>query len=155
MRIKKLSLGLLFLTIIACGSKTVKSSDAVLKDTKAIVEKINSNTQLEASVVEGVLTDASGTKDTGHFKYSVYFDAQTKILNRIKNVETTQKTVTENFYFKNNKLVFISVEAEGETKKEAYIVNGNVINETSIDADYLKILLNKAKMFQKEFKKSH
>lgn len=152
MKIKFFTLFLLFLIVIACGTKVSKSTDAMQKEVYVLVEKTNTNSSLEQSVVEGALTNASGTADIGSFKIQYFFDAETKTLLRIKNIETTNKILTENFYFNNNELIFIDFEKSGETKKQLFIDKGRIVNSASSESEYTKILLNKAKMFQKEFK---
>lgn len=152
MKIKFFTLFLLFLIVIACGTKVSKSTDVMQKEVYVLVEKTNTNSSLEQSVVEGALTNASGTADIGSFKIQYFFDAETKTLLRIKNIETTNKILTENFYFNNNELIFIDFEKSGETKKQLFIDKGRIVNSASSESEYTKILLNKAKMFQKEFK---
>jgi hypothetical protein len=76
-------------------------------------------------------------------------------LYRIKNTEITNNTVTENFYFNNNKLVFITTKTENASPIEMYILNGKVVNNKTGHSQYAEVLLNKARLFQKEFIKTH
>lgn len=155
MRAREISLCVFFMVIYACGPKISKSPDSIIKDTKDYVAKTDANQSLKESFVEGVLTDVSGNKDKGSFQYYTYFDKKTKELHHIKNIEITQKTIEENFYFKDGKLVLITTKTDNEKEKDMYIINGKVLNGSTIDSEYVKVLLNKAKLFQKEFNKSH
>ncbi len=153
MRVKEISLSIFIVTMCACAPKTYPSTDVIIKETKGYVEKTNANRNLEESFDEGALTDVSGNEDIGYFKYYTYHDRESNELIRIKNIETTDNTVAENFYFKASKLVFINVKTDREPVKEMYIINGKVVNKTTVNSKYMEVLLNKAKLFQSEFNK--
>ena len=149
----KILILLVFSFVYSCN--TVKYNETKMNETDAYVLKINNNKTLEESFVEGVLTDVSGNLYQGRFKYNTFFDNKTNELYRIKNTETTSNTVTENFYFNNNKLVFITTKTENASPIEMYILNGKVVNNKTGHSQYEEVLLNKARLFQKEFIKTH
>jgi hypothetical protein len=150
---KKILILLVFSLVYSCN--TTKLNQTKMNETDAYVLKINNNKTLEESYVEGVLTDVSGNLDQGHFKYNTFFDNKTNELYRIKNTEITSNSVTENFYFNNNKLVFITTKTENASPIEMYILNGKVVNNKTGHSQYEEVLLNKARLFQKEFIKTH
>lgn len=155
MKAREISLFVFFIVVYACGPKISKSPENIIKETKGYVAKTDANKSLEETFFKGALTDVSGYKDQGYFNYYTSFDNETKELHHIKNIEVTQKTVVENFYFKGGKLVFIDTKTDNDKEKEMYIINGKVLNKSTIDSEYEKVLLNKAKLFQTEFNKSH
>jgi hypothetical protein len=149
----KILILMVFSFVYSCN--TAKYNLTKKNETDAYVLKINNNKTLEESYVEGVLTDESGNLDLGLFKCNTFFDNKTNVLYRIKNTEITNNTVTENFYFNNNKLVFITTKTENASPIEMYILNGKVVNNKTEHSQYEEVLLNKARLFQKEFIKTH
>ncbi len=146
---------LLAITIfVSCGPKPSKSIAMITKETNAYISKIDSNSNLKEEMIEGALTDAEGFKDIGKFKYSVYFDEKSKELMKIKNVEMTDKTISEIYYFNAGNLVLIEANLSG-TPQKMYVKKNKVISETKTDAATQKLLLDKAKRFQKAFQKEH
>jgi len=144
--------GIAFLN--SCGLKTPKSVANITEETNAYVSKINANTSLKEETTEGALTDAEGFKDIGQFKYTVYFDEQTKTLYKITNVETTTETVSETYYFKEGKLMVIDVNSAG-SENRMYVRKGKFVTDNRDNADAEKLLLDKAKRFRKAFKRNH
>ncbi len=141
-----IGLGLVF----SCGSKTTSSKETLLANTQSYISKIYTNKALKEIISEGVLTDVDGFKDIGSYKYYVLFDEKTNELYRIKNVETTDRIITENFYFENNKLIYISSVTNNSTKK-LYLHKGQVISSSNINHEEQEVLLAKAKRFKKAF----
>lgn len=149
-------LGLIFLLgFFSCGTKTSLSADATIAQTEKIVSKIETNNNLKETLTEGALTDKEGFKDIGSFKYYVLFNESDNILFRIKNIEITDKTITETYYFSDNKLVFINSKLDNNPDKKIYIHNNRVTAKEHINLEEEKLLLDKAKRFQKAFKKKH
>jgi len=154
MKLKSLLVILIISTINSCGPKVGKDSNALLKDTKSHISKIDSNKTLKSEFTEGALTDAEGFKDIGTFKYTVYFDENTNELFKIKNVEKTTKSITETYYFQENELVYLK-SVSGNDTKIIYLKKGRVVSETNTTSEDQQLLLAKAERFQKAFKKSH
>lgn len=143
---------LLFISL-SCGPRPSASIAKQVQDTEGYVTSVNNNVNLEHKTTEGALTDAEGFKDVGTFIYTVFFDADTKKLVKIKNIETTHRTLSETYFYKNEKLVFIHINEDG--KEQDLFIHGNkVISETTLDMDMQKLLLSKAKRFEKNFKKN-
>ena len=143
---------IVFTLVNSCN--IVKHNETKMNETDAYVLKINKNKRLEETFIEGVLTDVSGNIDQGYFKYNTFYDYKTKELYRIKHTETTKHTVTENFYFNNKKLVFITTKTENDLPKKIYIHKGKVLNNKKNHSQYEVDLLNKAGLFQNEFNKA-
>lgn len=138
----------------SCGPKPSKSIAVITKETNAYISKVDANSNLKEEMVEGALTDTKGFKDIGKFKYTVYFDEQTNKLFKIKNIEMTDKTISETYYFNDGDLVLIDTNLEGISKK-MYVQKNKIISENKTDAATQKLLLEKAKRFQKAFQKEH
>lgn len=141
---------LLFVSL-SCGPRPSVSIAKQVQDTESYVTSINNNINLDHKTIEGALTDAEGFKDIGSFTYTVFFDGETKKLMKIKNIETTDRTLSETYFYKNEKLVFIQVNEDGK-KQDLFIRGNKVISETTLNMDMQKLLLNKAKRFEKNFK---
>lgn len=150
------SLPILFAIIlfVSCGPKPSKSIAVITKETDVYISKSDANSNLKEEVIEGALTDTEGFKDIGKFKYTVYFDDQTNKLIKIKNIEITDKALSETYYFKDGNLVLIDTNLGGESNK-IYFQKNKVISETKTNAATQKLLLEKAKRFQKSFQKEH
>jgi hypothetical protein len=154
MKLKSLIAVIILSVLNSCGPKVGKDSNAILKNTKTHISKIESNKNLKSEVTEGALTDAESFNDIGTFKYTVYFDENTKELFKIKNVEKTSKTTTETYYFQENELVYLK-SVSGNDTKILYLKKGRVVSETNTTSDDQQLLLAKAERFQKGFKKSY
>ncbi len=139
---------------VSCGPKPSKSTGVISKEINAYTSEVDAMSNLKEEIIEGALADAEGFKDIGKFKYTVYFDAQTKTLFKIKNVEMTNKSISETYYFKDGNLVLIDTHLE-ETTNKMYVHKNKVLTETEMDATTQKTLLEKAKRFQKAFQKEH
>ncbi|MEO8773097.1 MAG: hypothetical protein ABI263_08085 [Gelidibacter sp.] len=154
MRAKILQFIFVLALFASCGPKTSKSIADISKETNVYVSKIDANSNLKEEMIEGALADIEGFKDIGKFKYTVYFDEQTNELFKIKNVEITDKTISETYYFNSGDLVRIDTNLEGVSNK-IYVQNNKVISENKTNAAAQKLLLEKAKRFQKAFKNDH
>lgn len=142
---------LLLIIVCSCGPKTATSSDQLMKETEVYTSKVDANKNLKETTTEGALTDDAGFKDIGTFKYYVLFDEGTNELYRIKNIEKTDKTITETFYFDKGNLVFVT-SVSNNTSKKIYLNNrGKVIHSSNISPEEQKLLLDKAKRFKKAF----
>lgn len=138
----------------SCGPKPSKSIADITKEIDTYISSVDANSDLKEETIEGALTDLEGFKDIGKFKYTVYFDAKSDQLYKIKNVEMTDKTISETYYFKNGDLTFINTNLGGASNR-MYVQNNKVISETKTDAETQKLLLEKAKRFQKNYNKEH
>ncbi|TXE08637.1 hypothetical protein ES711_09060 [Gelidibacter salicanalis] len=138
----------------ACGTKPNKSAAKLTQEIDTYVSEINANSNLKQEITEGALTDMEGFKDIGTFKYTVYFDAPSNTLHKIKNVETTAQVVTEIYYFKDGDVVLMDVNSGGATTK-FYVHKNKVISGVTSDAPNQKLLLEKANRFQKAFLSEH
>lgn len=154
MKSKILQVLFIALILVSCGPKPSDSITVVSKETNAYTVEVDGNSHLKEETIEGALTDADGFKDIGKFKYSVYYDAATNLLYKIKNVEITDATISETYYFNNNDLVMIETELGGKSTK-MYVQKNKIISEHKTDVATQKLLLEKAKRFHKNFKKEH
>ncbi|WP_037348820.1 hypothetical protein [Sediminibacter sp. Hel_I_10] len=139
--------------MLSCGPKTTASKTEVVNTTKTYVSEVESNTKLKAITKKGALTDLEGLQDIGYFTYTEYVDAETNALLRIKNVETTDKTITENYYFNNGELVLIKLSPKGQADKYIYTRGQKILSATNVNAVEKELYLNKAKRFKKAFYK--
>ena len=146
---------LLILTVFSCGTKANLSADAAVAATEKTTSKINANKNIKETLSEGALTDKEGFNDIGTFKYYVFFDEKSHELSKIKNVEIINETISETYYFSDNKLISITSETANTPVKKMYIQNKRVVSKEHINAEDEKLLLDKAKRFQKAFIKAH
>src|SRR5690606_27175447 len=145
-------LSIILLTILcSCEQKAVTSTDKLVKETETYTSKVDANKNLKETTTEGALTDIDGFKDIGTFKYDVLFDESTNELYRIKNIEKTDKTTSETFYFDKGKLVYVTSVSNNTSKKIYLNSRGKVIHSSNISIEEQKLLLDKAKRFKKAF----
>ncbi len=156
MKLKSILIAIITVSIFySCGSKKAAVNEEKLaKETNSYVAIVDKNTNLKKEVTEGALTDAEGFKDIGTFKYTVYFDENTKELFKIKNVEMTDKTITETYYFQENELVYLK-SISGTDTKTIYLKKGRVVSETNTTSDDQQLLLAKAQRFRKVSEKGN
>ncbi|WP_162623247.1 hypothetical protein [Confluentibacter sediminis] len=153
---RKHPLYLIFIIVlVACGPKVAKSPESVIKETEIYSQKVDTDKGIKTEVTEGALTDNEGFKDIGKFKYTVSFNNDTNELLKINNIETTDKTIIENYYFKNNKLTYFESSSENSKPKKIYLSNGKIVSTESLSPDEQKLFMAKAKRFQKVFKETH
>lgn len=139
-----LTLSLLF----SCATKTPQSTASQVKAIDDFVATFNAKSSLKETVTEGVLTDTKGFEDIGTFKYYRLYDENSNALYRIKNVETTDKTITETYYFQNNNLVKITY-ADPSGHKAIYLNKNKVISASDLSVEMQRLLIEKAKRFKK------
>lgn len=162
MKLKSIFTILMVTTLYSCGPKfnsnssNVKSMQDAREEMATIknhIKAIDSNNNLKEEITEGALTDQEGLNDIGSFKYTVYFDEESRELIRIKNVEITNESITENFYFKDDDLFCITV-SRGENKypQKLYLPNTGATVETVRE---LARLSKKAQLFKRNFKNKH
>lgn len=144
----------LLCSIVSCGPKPSKTVSAITSDIDAFVTKIDANQKLKKETIEGALTDAKGFKDIGTFKYTVYFNDETKTLYKIKNVETTDTTISETYYFDRGNLVLIKADLE-EGPQKLYVKKKKIISKNNTVPAIHKLLVDKAERFQKSYKQAH
>lgn len=145
----------LVIVLVSCGTKVSKNPENLIKEVELYSAKIDSDKALETETMEGALTDTEGFKDIGKFKSTVFFNKETNELLKIKNVETTDKTITENYYFDNNKLSYFDFSSGNSNSKKLYLNNGKVVSSQNISSEEQKLFLAKARRFQQEFNKTH
>lgn len=145
----------IMISLVSCGPKVTKNSEAVLTETEKYISNIDGDNSLKTKITEGALTDTEGFKDIGKFKTTAFFNGNTNHLYKIVNVETTDKTITEHYYFKNNKLSYFSSSSGNSALKKLYLSNGKIVSATNINSKEQKLFLAKAKRFHEEFKKNH
>ncbi|MBJ7882275.1 hypothetical protein [Gelidibacter salicanalis] len=148
---KYLSLFAIAFIIVSCGV----NKDTTSKNLESQAIKINANKNLIETRTEGVLTDNEGFKDIGSFKYSVFYDATTKDLSKIINIEIIDKSITESYYFADNKLFLIVSEAVQIPAKKIYVHNKKIISSESVEPEEQQLLLEKGIRFQKEFQNNY
>ncbi|MCB0446345.1 MAG: hypothetical protein KDD03_02335 [Gelidibacter sp.] len=143
------------LLVVSCGTKTVVNKEMVIKESQSMAAKTDTNKSLKEIKTEGALTDKEGFKDIGTFKYSEFYDEKTNEILKIKNVETTDKTITETYYFEDNNVYLIVSESSQKPTKKIYVHRGKIVSNENTNSDEQQLLLDKAKRFQKSFKKNH
>lgn len=141
--------------LVSCGTKVPKDLESLIKEVELYSERIDIDKSLESKTIEGALTDAEGFKDIGKFKYTVFFNKESKDLVKIVNVETTDKAMTETYYFENNKLNFFDVSSGNQNAKKLYLNNGKVVSSQNISSEEQKLFLAKAKRFKQQFNENH
>ena len=156
MKFKSILIAIIIVSsLYSCGSKkSAVNKEQIIKQVNSYVLKIDSNKNLKSEITEGALTDIDGFNDIGTFKYTVFFDENIKEVFKIKNIEKTDKTITETYYFQDNELVYLK-STTGTDIKTVYLKKGRVISETNTTSDDLQLLLAKAERFRKAFKKEH
>lgn len=151
MKFKSIVAILIISMLYSCGTKkSAVSKEELIKEVNAYVTKVDNNNDLKKDVTEGALTDAEGYNDIGTFKYTVFYDETTKELFKIENIEKTDKTIHETYYFKNNDFVFVKF--NGSITGDSKLYSGS-LNDGKTES--LNFYTNKAKRFQKVFEKSH
>lgn len=138
----------------SCGTKVPESPQTLIKESELYSKNIDADKNLESEMIEGALTDAEGFKDIGTFRYTVFFDKETKDLMKIVNIESTDKTITESYYFENNKLNYFYASGNPNPQK-LYLKKGKVVSSENISSSEQKLFLAKAKRFQREYSKTH
>lgn len=154
MRIRLLYL-VLVIVLVSCGTKVSKNPESLIKEVELYSAEINEDKSLKVEVTEGALTDNEGFKDIGKFNSSVFFNKETNELLKIINVETTDKTITETYYFKNNKLSFFDSHSRNSKPKKIYLYNSKVVFTENLSPEEQKLFIAKGKRFQKAFKETH
>ncbi len=150
---------LLFICLFSCGTNPSKNSSYIINQIDYYVQQTDNNKSLVESIIEGVITDEKGEKDTGGFEYYELYDDNRKELYRIRDYETINDLYFERlFYFKKMKLVFVqtkklrnNIEIE---KSEAYLQNSEVIYKDNISSKKIDFLINRAKTYVNQFKNS-
>ncbi len=151
MKLKSIITILLISILYSCGTKKAAvSKEELIKQLNAYVSTVDNNQNLKNEVTEGALTDAEGFNDIGTFRYTVFYDETTKELFKIENIEKTDKTVHETYYFKNNDFVFVKF--KGSITGDSKLYSGG-LNDGKTES--LNFYNEKAKRFQKAFEKSH
>ncbi|MBP1840329.1 hypothetical protein [Formosa algae] len=152
MKTKGILLFIIGVMLWSCGSSKQVNKDDLVNRLDSYMSKIDQDKSLEETFQDGALTDANGEEDLGIFKYYVNFDAKTKDLYRIKNIEETGNFRTESYYFKDNALVAATVKSSAADEKKIYLYKGKIISSSNIDSKEQDLLLTKAKRFQNEYK---
>ncbi len=152
---KTLSTLLLVLLLVACGTQQLSPTHPNITAIDSYVASVNANKSLDENVIEGTLTDPSGFNDVGGYEYYPLFDDTT--LYRIRYYENTHINITEIYYYKNNKLVFIdatwyNTQRETTQTKKVYLINNKVVYELGEVGITTKQLIIKGKGFIDEFK---
>ncbi len=151
MKLKSIITIIIISILYSCGTKkSAVSKEELIKQVNAYVSTVDNNQNLKKEVTEGALTDAEGFKDIGTFRYTVFYDEATKELFKIENVEKTDKTIQETYYFKNNDFVFVKFNKIIDGEKQLY---SGSLNDGKTES--LNFYGDKAKRFQKAFQKSH
>ncbi|MBQ0767800.1 MAG: hypothetical protein KBT58_00800 [Bizionia sp.] len=153
MKLKHLLLPIITLIIVACGPKP--TNDGFVKSIDAYTSKIEGATDMKTTLTKGALTDVSGFNDIGTFSYQEKFSQDEHVLFQITNVEKTDQTVTENYYFKADELVLITSKSDSGSTRKLYIKNGRVLARVNIGKAQEELLIDKAKLFRKQFKSAH
>lgn len=137
----------------SCGSKPSTSKSSTLAEAQNWVSQIDADFKLKSDKTSGALTDVKGFEDIGRFDYTVFYKESNRELVKIRNVEITNQTVTESYYFNNESLFFIQIEDQGVTKK-IYLKKRKVLFSEEVSSDEVKRLVEKGKRFQQMFGKT-
>ncbi|MFB9051811.1 hypothetical protein ACFFVB_01855 [Formosa undariae] len=152
MKTKGILLVILSVTILSCGTSKSINEDELVRTVNDYTVKVDGNKSLKQTASDGVLTDLQGAEDIGTYKFYTDFDAETKDLVHVRNVEKTGNTRDENYYFKDNKLVAVTVKSSVAKEKRIYLHKGKIISSSNIDSKEEDLLLTKAIRFQNEYK---
>ncbi|TBV28116.1 hypothetical protein DMZ43_03485 [Meridianimaribacter sp. CL38] len=158
----KIRIVIVFLIFASCSPKITREANSVksFEDLKEEIiafknyeKEVKNNKNLKQEITEGALTDTLGFKDVGRFKHSVFYNEKTNELFRIKNIEITDKTLVENYYFKNGEFYFVLVgETEASYPQYLYFTTkGSTVEH----AREFARLSKKAEIFKRDFEKTH
>ena len=115
---------LLFICLFSCGTNPSKNSSYIINQIDYYVQQTDNNKSLVESIIEGVITDEKGEKDTGGFEYYELYDDNRKELYRIRDYETINDLYFERlFYFKKMKLVFDLMYSRFSLSMVLYIIS--------------------------------
>lgn len=140
---------------ISCGAKISNNPEAYKNEVDGYIKIVDNDNTLETYQITGALTDEEGFKDVGTFQYTVFFDGSSNNLKKIQNIEITNQTIEETYYFNNGGLIYFKSVTENSNPKRIYSHKGKVISSANINSEEQNIFLSKAKRFQKAFQESH
>ncbi|GAA0738120.1 hypothetical protein [Gaetbulibacter jejuensis] len=152
----KIRIVIVFLIFASCSPEInqettfVKSFEDLKEEIiafKNYEREVKNNKNLKQEIAEVISTD------TTRFKHSVFYNEKTNELFRIKNIEITDKTLVENYYFKNGEFYFVLVgETEASYPQYLYFTNRWCTLE---HAREFARLSKKAEIFKRDFEKTH
>jgi len=142
---------LIFLCLSSCAGKT---QDINLKIIDSYVDIIKSRNDFNTSITEGSIYEISNNKIVGGFEFYEYFEEDKKELFRLEYISNTEKSIIENYFYKNNRLIYIEYIKDYELNnvpKVIYIKN-DLVEYTPIQKkDLEKTLIKKGNDYLKSF----
>jgi len=119
------------------------------------VKSIRNSKKFSESISDGYILDENAPDNNGGFSYYEYFLPDRKELFRVEYFASTNVNLTENFYYKRNKLVYAEsqVEYSNKVKKytKIYVQNGKIIYEQKSEFKNAENLIKKGKLYLNEF----
>jgi len=141
--------------ILESELKILKLKAEILKINKYI-EKVNNNKDLVESITEGSIKYGKNLKRRGGFEYYEFFAENPKELYRIEFHMNTDDYLIENYYYKNNQLVFaesVIKKENGESiKTKIYLKDSKIIYQVKSDYVDAEKLIENGKKYLTEFK---
>ena len=136
---------------ISCGNKE-KLKDEINK----YVDEIKLNNNLSTSITEGKIKYGKDYKETGGFEFYEYYkkDSNHKKLFRLESISSTDILQIENFFYKNNALIYIEFinNYNKDTISENIYLNNNKIFYSNIkDQELNQRLIEKGSQFLDDF----
>ena len=108
-----------------------------LREITDYIYLINIDKDLNTSITEGEIEYGENLENIGGFEYYEHYYPDTKELIRIDYSANTQDELSENYYFKNSKLVYVYARIQqsngGVEIKKLYIHNGKVLYQSKKD----------------------
>lgn len=118
----------------------------------------NIDKDLNMSITEGEIEYGENMENTGGFEYYQHFYPETKELVRIDYTANTKDELSENYYFKNSKLIYVYAriqQSTGEVEiKKIYIHNDEVLYQSKSDYFRTEDLIEKGHKYLIEWKDS-
>ena len=123
------------------------------------ISSVNKNNSLHQSITEGVIVYGKGiVKKRGGFEYYDYYSKNPYRLYKVYYAESTSKYIRENYYYKNNTLVYAE-RIESKNGKDTvvlkiYLNEGKIIYQSDSVNGNAQTLVDKGKYYLKDFYKT-
>jgi len=147
---------IIFLITQGCGTKLTSNLKSEITKIDEYVEKIKTTENLTESITEGTVEYGENFKEIGGFEYYEYYSPENGKLHRVEYFMNTDENLIENFYYKNDELIFAESVVNftnGESKKtKIYLKNEKLIYELNSDYVNSKDLIKSGTKYLTEFK---
>ncbi len=148
--------------MICSGYAWSQLSDDVRKEMEEIdnyMSMVNKNNNLHQSIAEGIIIYRKGLiKKRGGFEYYYnYYSENPYQLYKVNYAESAKKYIKENYYYKNDNLVYAERIERREGKdtvvQKIYLREGKIIYQSDSTGGYVQTLVDNGKYYLKDFYK--